>query len=96
MREIGALPGAEVVAAPVINQGLVRFLGPDGNHDRATDAVIRAIQHMGVAWFGGATWNGMRVMRVSVCNWLTSDDDIERTIASVAEVLSERALRERG
>jgi glutamate/tyrosine decarboxylase-like PLP-dependent enzyme len=89
VREIGALPGAEVVAAPVINQGLVRFLGPDGNHDRATDQVIRAIQQKGVAWFGGATWNGMRVLRVSVCNWLTTDHDIERTVASVAEVLRE-------
>jgi hypothetical protein len=78
------------VAAPVINQGLVRFRGVDGNHDRATDQVIQAIQRKGVAWFGGATWNGMRVMRVSVCNWLTSGDDIERTIASVAEVLGER------
>ena len=90
VREIGRLPGADVVAAPVINQGLVRFLGSDGNHDRATDEVICAIQQKGVAWFGGATWNGMRVMRVSVCNWLTSDDDIARTIASVAEVLRER------
>ena len=91
VREIGRLPGAEVAAAPVINQGLVRFLGSDGDHDCATDDVIRAIQLKGVAWFGGATWNGMRVMRVSVCNWLTSDDDIERTVASVAEVLRERA-----
>jgi glutamate/tyrosine decarboxylase-like PLP-dependent enzyme len=90
VREIAALPGAEVVAAPVINQGLVRFLGADGNHDRATDQVIRAIQQKGVAWFGGATWNGMRVMRVSVCNWSTSDQDIDATVASVAEVLRER------
>jgi len=90
VREIDKLPGADVVAAQVINQGLVRFLGSDGNHDRATDEVICAIQQKGVAWFGGATWNGMRVMRVSVCNWLTSDDDIARTIASVAEVLRER------
>jgi hypothetical protein len=52
--------------------------------------VIRAIQQKGVAWFGGATWNGMRVMRVSVCNWSTSDQDIDATIASVAEVLRER------
>jgi hypothetical protein len=41
-----------------------------------------------VAWFGGVTWGGMRVMRVSVCNWLTSDDDIDRTVASVRRVLS--------
>jgi glutamate/tyrosine decarboxylase-like PLP-dependent enzyme len=90
VREIGALPGAEVVAAPVINQGLVRFLGSDGNHDQTTDEVIRAIQQKGVAWFGGATWNGRRVMRISVCNWATTDGDIDQTVASVADVLGER------
>jgi glutamate/tyrosine decarboxylase-like PLP-dependent enzyme len=89
VRGIGALPGAEIVAVPVINQGLVRFLGSDGDHDRATDDDIRRIQAKGVAWFGGATWRGMRVMRVSVCNWLTSDDDIERTLASVRTALAE-------
>lgn len=86
---IGALPGAEVVAAPVINQGLVRFLGPDSDHDRATDAVIRRIQASGEAWFGGATWRGMRVMRVSVCNWLTTGDDVDRAVACVWRALAE-------
>ncbi len=84
---IGKLPGAEVVAAPIINQGLVRFLAEDGDHDRATDEMIRRIQQRGVAWFGGATWRGMRVMRVSVCNWLTQESDIEKAQASVREVL---------
>ena len=88
---IAQLPGAEIVAEPIINQALVRFLGADGNHDAATDDVIRSIQSDGVSWFGGATWNGMRVMRVSVCNWLTSSDDIERTLASIAKVLEGRA-----
>ena len=87
---IGELPGAEVVSAPLINQGLVRFRGADGNHDRATDEVIRAIQHKGIAWFGGATWNGRRVMRISVCNWATTERDIELAVASVADVLRER------
>lgn len=89
LRGIGALPATEVVAEPVINQGLVRFLAEDGNHDRATDEVIRRIQAKGVAWFGAATWRGMRVMRVSVCNWLTTEDDIERTLTSIAEVLAD-------
>jgi glutamate/tyrosine decarboxylase-like PLP-dependent enzyme len=84
---IGELPGAEVVAAPIINQGLVRFLADDGNHDRATDEMIRRIQERGVAWFGGATWRGMRVMRVSVCNHLTQERDIDRALASVREAL---------
>ncbi len=86
---IGQLAGAEIVAAPVINQGLVRFLAADGDHDRATDDVIRRIQAKGVAWFGGATWRGIRVMRVSVCNWLTTDSDIEQALASIGEALAE-------
>ena len=93
VREIGALDGAEILAAPVINQGLVRFLGPDGNHDRFTDTVIRRIQADGVAWFGGVTWCGQRAMRISVCNWLTSDDDIDRTVASIRKVLSRAGQR---
>jgi glutamate/tyrosine decarboxylase-like PLP-dependent enzyme len=89
VRNIGELPGAEILAEPVINQGLVRFLSRHGNHDQFTDEVIRRIQSRGVAWFGGSTWRGMRVMRISVCNWLTSEDDITRTIASVKEVLAD-------
>lgn len=88
VRGIGALPGAEVVAAPTINQGLVRFLSCDGDHDRFTDEVIRRIQARGVAWFGGATWRGMRVMRVSVSNWRTTEEDVARTIESVREALA--------
>jgi glutamate/tyrosine decarboxylase-like PLP-dependent enzyme len=86
---IGALAGAEIVARPVINQGLVRFLAPDGNHDRQTDDVIRRIQAKGVAWFGGATWHGMRAMRISVCNWATTERHIDETIASVREAVAD-------
>ncbi len=89
--EIGALPGAEIVAAPQINQGLVRFLSRNGDHDRRTDAIIEAIRAKGVAWFGGTTWHDKRVMRVSVCNWRTTDRDVDRTIDSVREVLAEFA-----
>jgi glutamate/tyrosine decarboxylase-like PLP-dependent enzyme len=87
--DIGGLAGAEIVARPVINQGLVRFLAPDGSHDRRTDEVIKRIQAQGVAWFGGATWRGMRVMRISVCNWATTDRDIDETIASVRQAIAE-------
>jgi aromatic-L-amino-acid decarboxylase len=86
---IGRLPGAEVLWAPVINQGLVRFLDPKGqDHDRRTDDVIAAIVKTGEAFFGGTTWRGMRAMRVSVCNWRTSEQDVQRTIDAVAKVLS--------
>jgi glutamate/tyrosine decarboxylase-like PLP-dependent enzyme len=86
--EIGRLPGAEIIARPVINQGLVRFLSPDGNHDQRTDDVIARIQAYGVAWFGGVTWHGKRALRVSVCNRATTDKDVNITIASVRDVLA--------
>lgn len=87
--EIGTLPGAEVVAAPQINQGLVRFLSKNGDHDHRTDAIIERIQTTGIAWFGGTTWRNQRVMRVSVCNWKTNDNDVDRAVESVRTALAE-------
>jgi glutamate/tyrosine decarboxylase-like PLP-dependent enzyme len=89
---IGALPGAEVLWEPVINQGLVRFLDPrpgasDEDHDIWTDRVTAAISSAGEAFFGGTTWRGRRAMRVSVCNWQTSERDVQRAIDSAASVL---------
>ena len=79
---IGSLPGAELVWEPTINQGLVRF-----GDDRQTDQVIAAIAATGEAFFGGTTWRGRRAMRVSVSNWQTSEQDIERVIAAISRVL---------
>ncbi|HXD33642.1 MAG TPA: pyridoxal-dependent decarboxylase [Pyrinomonadaceae bacterium] len=89
---IGELTGAEVVWEPVINQGLVRFLDQragaiEADHDRRTDEVISAILASGEAFFGGTTWRGRRAMRVSVCNWRTSDANVERVIQAVAKIL---------
>jgi glutamate/tyrosine decarboxylase-like PLP-dependent enzyme len=91
---IGALPGAEIAWEPQINQGLVRFVdrrpgATDLDHDRRTDAVIAAILATGEAFFTGTTWRGKRCMRVSVCNWQTSDRDVERAVAAAKRVLEQ-------
>lgn len=89
---IGAMAGAQVVRAPQLNQGLVRFLDPDPgagetDHDTRTDAVIAAVNATGEAFFSGTTWNGRRAMRVSVVNWRTNEADVARTLAAVRSVL---------
>ena len=89
---IGALPGAEMLWEPELDQGLVRFLdsrpgATDADHDARTDAVIAAINATGEAFFGGVTWNGKRAMRVSVVNWRTSDADVARTVGAARRVL---------
>jgi len=85
---LGALPGVEVLARPRINQGLVRFVAADGQHDRRTDQIIRAIRDSGVAWFGGTTWRGKRAMQISVCNWRTTEDDVDQAIAAMRKILA--------
>ncbi|MBZ5578128.1 MAG: aminotransferase class V-fold PLP-dependent enzyme [Acidobacteriia bacterium] len=89
---IGALPGAEVLWEPTLNQGLVRFLdsragATEPDHDRRTDEVIAAILASGEAYFGGVTWRGRRAMRVSVCNWQTSDEEVDRVVSAIGLVL---------
>jgi glutamate/tyrosine decarboxylase-like PLP-dependent enzyme len=89
---VGALPGAEVLWEPTINQGLVRFPDPrpaatDVDHDRHTDEVIAQILKTGEAFFGGTTWRGRRAMRVSVCNWQTSEADVDRVVAAVRQAI---------
>jgi glutamate/tyrosine decarboxylase-like PLP-dependent enzyme len=80
---LGSLPGVEVLSEPIINQGLVRFLDPDGDHDTRTGEVINRINKGGEAWFGPTTWRGMRVMRVSLSNFRTTAQDIDRTVAAI-------------
>ncbi|HTY36981.1 MAG TPA: aminotransferase class V-fold PLP-dependent enzyme [Bacteroidota bacterium] len=89
---IGALPGAELVWTPQINQGLVRYTDPkpgatDTDHDRRTDAVIEMVLRSGEAFFGGTTWRGKRCMRVSVCNWQTDENDVDRAVEAVRQAL---------
>ncbi|MBL6928216.1 MAG: aspartate aminotransferase family protein [Rhodospirillales bacterium] len=92
VNEIGNLPGAEILAEPIINQGLVRFRAAnsdhDGDHDAHTDRVIARIQSDGVAWFGPVTWCGKRAMRISLSNWRTTDADIDLTVASIKAALA--------
>jgi glutamate/tyrosine decarboxylase-like PLP-dependent enzyme len=96
VRRIGALPGAEVVWEPRINQGLVRFLDLSAtatgmDHDRRTDRVIASITASGEAFFGGTMWRGRRCMRVSVSNWQTSESNVERVVNAFARILGERS-----
>jgi glutamate/tyrosine decarboxylase-like PLP-dependent enzyme len=93
---IGALPGAELIWEPTINQGLLRFLDPkpgarDRDHDQRTDAVIARIVAGGEAFFGGTTWRGKRCMRVSVCNWQTTQSDVDRAVRAAQRALGNLA-----
>ena len=83
---ITALPGATGLARPVLNQGLIRFDASDGAN--ISDPVIAAINASGEAFLSGGVWGGERVMRISVCGWNTSADDVARTVVAAGEALA--------
>ena len=94
VKEIGNLPGAEVVSLAIINQGLVRFLdmkpgASEPDHDRRTDQVIARIVSDGEAFFGGTTWRGKRAMRISVSSWQTTEEDVERVVKAADKALKD-------
>ena len=80
---IAEVPGAEVLNEVVINQVLFRF-----DSDDRTTAALKAVQEGGVAWMSGSTWQGRQAIRISVSNWQTTAEDIDRTVAEFARAAS--------
>ena len=83
VRQLGQLPNVEVIATPIINQGLVRFLDPGGDHDACTQRIIEGVNASGEAWFGPTRYDNKTVMRISVCNYRTTEHDIARAVNAV-------------
>ena len=40
----------------------------------------------GEAWMTGSTWRGRKILRISVSNWSTTADDVDRSLAAVRRV----------
>ena len=72
--------GVTVLNEVVFNQVLVRFAVDAAN---VTDRVIDAVQREGTCWMSGTQWDGEPAMRISVCNWRTSEDDIRRSARAI-------------
>jgi glutamate/tyrosine decarboxylase-like PLP-dependent enzyme len=81
---IERLDGAVVLNEVVLNQVLVRF----DDDDATTRATVEAVQRSGEAWLGGTVWDGRAAMRISVSNWSTTEDDIDRLVAALAAARS--------
>jgi len=45
-----------------------------------TTATLQAVQKSGECWCGGTTWNGQPAIRISVCSYMTTAEDVERSV----------------
>ena len=84
--QLADVDGVEIGNEIVLNQVLVSF-----GSDERTDALIDAVQRDGTCWMGGTTWHGRRYMRISVSNWSTTEDDVDRSVAAIRRLLGELA-----
>ncbi len=67
----------------VLNQVLVRF----GDSDELTREVITRVQREGTCWLAGTTWQSQAAMRISVSNWSTTAEDVEKSAAAILRML---------
>jgi glutamate/tyrosine decarboxylase-like PLP-dependent enzyme len=82
-RRLDGLDGVEILAQG-LNQVLVRL----SDDPAETDRLVAAIQNDGTCWTSATTWRGTRCMRISVCNWQTAFDDVDRSVEAISAALA--------
>jgi glutamate/tyrosine decarboxylase-like PLP-dependent enzyme len=73
--------GYQVLNQVELNQVLVSFGSPE-----RTRRVIAAVQADGTCWCGGTVWQGQTAMRISVSSWVTTTDDVDRSLAAIVRI----------
>jgi glutamate/tyrosine decarboxylase-like PLP-dependent enzyme len=71
----------EVLNEVVFNQVII---APSEDND-ITQSIIEAIQQSGECWVGGSLWMGKKVIRISVCSWVTSAQDVSRSVQAFVQ-----------
>jgi glutamate/tyrosine decarboxylase-like PLP-dependent enzyme len=67
--------GFEILNDIVFNQVLVAC-----DNDEITNRTLYHIQKSGECWVGGTRWDGKAAIRVSICSWATTQEDITRSV----------------
>ncbi len=66
---------------------------PGARPGRATTrrpaATLAAAQADGTCWPSGTTWRGQTCIRLSVCNWQTTAEDVDRSVAALVRAAAE-------
>jgi hypothetical protein len=50
-----------------------------GDADAATRDALMRVRGERVRWLGGTQWHGREAMRISVSNWSTTAEDVDRS-----------------
>ena len=75
-----AIPGVTVLNDVVFTQVCATF-----GSDERTDEVVKGLLADGTTWMTGSAWHGQRVLRISVNNWSTTEDDLTLGVDATVE-----------
>ena len=76
--------GFEILNDVVFNQVLVYY-----KTDEQTLKILKLVQEFRECWCGSSVWRGKKVIRLSVCSWATTEEDITHSVASFVKAKNE-------
>jgi glutamate/tyrosine decarboxylase-like PLP-dependent enzyme len=82
--EISSIKGFKVLNEIAFNQVLISC-----ETDELTAKTLERVQKLRTCWAGGSVWNGKKVIRISVCSWATTSDDIIQSVKSFEQALTD-------
>ncbi|TQL47570.1 glutamate/tyrosine decarboxylase-like PLP-dependent enzyme [Homoserinimonas aerilata] len=77
------MPGVEVLNDVVFTQVSISF-----GSDERTRSITARIVADGTTWMSGSHWGGRDILRISVSNWSTDDDDVARSLAAIERAIA--------
>jgi glutamate/tyrosine decarboxylase-like PLP-dependent enzyme len=84
---VGQIPGARVLNQVDYTQVCVGFAD-----DELTTRVVRRVLEDGTAWMSGSRWRDQAILRVSMSNATTTDEDVDRSLAALARIVAEESF----
>lgn len=69
--------GFNILNEVVFNQVLVAC-----DSDPETEETLKNLQELRECWCGGSQWFDKKVIRISVCSWATTEEDVRRSVLS--------------
>ncbi|MEO6942504.1 MAG: aminotransferase class V-fold PLP-dependent enzyme [Terrimesophilobacter sp.] len=78
-----AMEGVDVLNDVVFTQVCVSF----GSDQRTRDVTAHLLKE-GTTWMSGSHWAGRDILRISVSNWTTGDDEVAESLAAIERAIA--------
>ena len=82
LRAVQAAEELKIAGFSILNDVCFNQVLIAGDNEDQTQKVMKSVQNDGICWVGGSKWQGRSVIRLSVCSWATTPEDISMSVRS--------------